>query len=160
MKSLSESLSEDIRVDILENKNPHIIAASNETNKWIFEVEGEWYFFNPKNRNILHYRNSQLLEGKQSCELRLFWLNACLQDYISKSWFKKSVREKQTVLYRYGKEEIVNRGIRELVRSNKNMFKLFSFTEKEIQSVMIWNNGNLDKKTKKVLVGLTAETPP
>ena len=51
MMKLFSEMGDDIRVDILETKNPHIIASSNETSKWIFKVEGEWYFFNPKNQN-------------------------------------------------------------------------------------------------------------
>ena len=51
---------------------------------------------------------------------------------------------------KYGKSEIINRGIRAIIKKDTDTFKKFSFTLEEITEVVKKNKGVVDTTTKNV----------
>ena len=117
-------------------KDIDVILEQRSVKKWIFQYMNQWYFYTPLYESILEYGPNVLTKDYVGSDLRMYWLDVCLRDYIQNSWFKKTVREQQTILYRYGRDEIVNRGIRNIIRKDSETFKKFGFHIEDIKDVM------------------------
>jgi len=152
-KSLYEiNKSDEVKETIDVSNQIDVVLYRREHTKWIYKVNNKWTFYYPPKKREIRYLDNRLsvLKGVEPYGLKMYWLDCCLKHYIEISWFKKTVRDKMTILMKYGKSEIINRGIRAIIKTDTDTFKKFSFTLEEITEVVKKNKGVVDTTTKNV----------